>query len=126
MSRQDRTRSPRDQHSAHYQPLCFPKGLSIEGAVAYPGNIEIACTVEGDVSCAELVITERGIVNGSVRAERVIVLGEVNGEIYANMLTMKAASSVIGDIFHKQLILEDGCYFEGRSRRHSAPLLLGA
>ncbi|MCB1485742.1 MAG: polymer-forming cytoskeletal protein [Hyphomicrobium sp.] len=126
MSRLNRAHGEAAPNPSHYQPLSFPRGLSIEGAISYPGAITIACTVDGDVSCSELVITERGVVNGSVRAENVVVLGEVNGEIYANTLTMKAASSVVGDIFHKKLALEDGCYFEGRSRRHSAPLLLGA
>ncbi|MBL8884551.1 MAG: polymer-forming cytoskeletal protein [Hyphomicrobium sp.] len=126
MSRQDRTHDPHDQHNTHHPPLTFPRGLSIEGVISYPGSLTVGGTIEGDVSCAALVITERGIVNGSVRAETVMVLGEVNGEIYANTLTLKAASCVVGDIFHKQLALEDGCFFEGRSRRHSAPLLLGA
>jgi cytoskeletal protein CcmA (bactofilin family) len=52
------------------------------------------------------------------------VLGEVSGEIFANNLTLKSASSVAADIFHKHLSLEDGCYFEGKSRRHADPLQL--
>lgn len=126
MLRHDRTREPQGQQTIHHPPLTFPTGLSIEGAIVYPGDITVVGTIEGDITCATLTVTERGAVNGSVRAETVLVLGEVNGEIYANALTLKAASSVVGDIFHKQLALEDGCFFEGRSRRHAAPLLLGA
>ncbi len=61
---------------------------------------------------------------GAVVADAVTVLGEVTGEIFANHLTLKKASSVAANIFHKHLSLEDGCYFEGKSRRHADPLQL--
>ena len=51
-------------------------------------------------------------------AERVIVLGEVNGNIYANELILGAGCAVEGQIHHQKLVLEKGCYFEGKSRRH--------
>lgn len=107
---------------AQTAPLALPRSLLIEGAIEYPGSLVIAGTVEGDVVCKDLTITERGVVNGSVRAETVTVLGEINGEVFANVLTLKAASTVTGDIFHNQLVLEDGCFFEGKSRRMILPL----
>ncbi len=82
----------------------------------------ISGTIEGDVVCASLIVTERGVINGSVRSDTVTVMGEVNGEIYANTLTLKAASSVTGAIYHNDLVLENGCYFEGKSRRMILPL----
>lgn len=108
--------------SAIYAPLSLPKELIIEGAIEYPGAITIAGTIEGDVVGKEVTIAERAVINGSIRAESVKVMGEVNGEIYANVLTLKAASVVTGDIFHNQLILEDGCIFEGKSRRMIIPI----
>jgi len=80
--------------------------------------------VLGDVRCTSVVIAESGVVDGCVAADSVTVLGEVSGEIFANHLTLKKASSVAADIFHKHLALEDGCYFEGKSRRHADPLQL--
>lgn len=106
--------------------LSLPRKTVIEGGIEYPGPMVITGTVVGDVTCTSLVITERGIVHGSIRADDATILGEVNGEIYATTLTLKTASSVTGDIYHKQLTLEDGCYFEGRSRRHNTPLLLAS
>jgi cytoskeletal protein CcmA (bactofilin family) len=104
--------------------LSIPRQAWIEGAIEYSGPMIIAGTIDGDVTCVSLVLTERGIINGSVRCDSATVLGEVNGEIYANTLTLKTASSVSGDIFHNHLILEDGCYFEGKSRRMIVPLEL--
>jgi cytoskeletal protein CcmA (bactofilin family) len=107
-------------------PAAFsiPRTATIEGAIDYAGAMIISGTIEGDVTCVSLIVTERGVINGSVRSQTVTVLGEVNGEIVANSLTLKTASSVTGDIFHKHLVLEDGCYFEGRSRRMKEPLEL--
>ena len=118
--------------------ITFVGGLASQGACVsaicqlgalgpgVPVTMVITGTVVGDVTCTSLVITERGIVHGSIRADDATILGEVNGEIYATILTLKTASSVTGDIYHKQLTLEDGCYFEGRSRRHNTPLLLAS
>ncbi len=113
-----------DHTSAHSQTLTLPRTMTIEGAIDYPGPIILSGTIEGDVTCSSLTVTERGIVNGAVRSNTVTVLGEVNGEIFANILFLKAACSVTGDIFHNQLVLEDGCYFEGKSRRMILPLQL--
>lgn len=113
-----------EQLSAHAAPFTIPRQAVIEGAIHFAGALVVTGTVEGDVTCTSLVVSERGVINGSVAAETVTVLGEVNGEISATTLTLKAACSVTGDIFHKRLVLEDGCYFEGRSRRLTKPLAL--
>lgn len=102
--------------------LTIPKQAYIEGLIEFSGPMVISGTIEGDVVCASLIVTERGVINGSVRSDSVTVMGEVNGEIYANTLTLKAASSVTGAIYHNDLVLENGCYFEGKSRRMILPL----
>lgn len=113
-------------HQSHSSPaaLTIPRKACIEGGIEFPGPLIIEGTVLGGVRCVSLVVTERGIVDGSIIADAVTVLGEVSGEIFANHLTLKRASSVAADIFHKHLSLEDGCYFEGKSRRHADPLQL--
>ena len=103
-------------------PLTLPHQIIIEGAIEYPGTLVVSGIIDGDVICAVLTVAERGVINGSVRADQVTVQGEVNGEIYANTLVLKASCSVTGDIYHNQLLLEDGCYFEGKSRRLILPL----
>lgn len=119
-------KSKSESNSAHSQTLTLPRAVTIEGALDYPGPVVLSGTIEGDVTCSSLTITERGVVNGAVRSNSVTVLGEINGEIFANTLFLKAACSVTGDIFHNQLVLEDGCYFEGKSRRMILPLQLAS
>lgn len=104
--------------------LSIPRTATIEGGVDYPGPVVIDGTVLGDVNCLSLIVTERGVIEGTIKSEEVTVMGEVTGEIFANQLTLKAACSVNADIVHKRLLLEDGSFFEGKSRRHADPLQL--
>ncbi|MET0409115.1 MAG: polymer-forming cytoskeletal protein [Hyphomicrobium sp.] len=104
--------------------LSIPRTATIEGGIDYPGPIIIEGTVLGDVNCLSVVIAERGVVEGTIKSESVTVIGEVSGEIFANELTLKAACLVNADIVHKKLSLENGSFFEGRSRRHANPLQL--
>jgi cytoskeletal protein CcmA (bactofilin family) len=113
-----------EQSHASPAPLSIPRKACIEGALEFPGPVIVEGTVLGEVRCTSLIVTERGIVDGCIRADAVTVLGEVSGEIFANHLTLKSACSVAADIFHKHLSLEDGCFFEGKSRRHADPLQL--
>ena len=104
--------------------LSIPRAATIEGGIDYPGPLIIEGTVLGDVNCLSLVVVERGVVEGTIKSEVVTVMGEVTGEIFANELTLKAACSVNADIVHNKLALEDGSFFEGKSRRHANPLQL--
>jgi cytoskeletal protein CcmA (bactofilin family) len=44
------------------------------------------------------------------------------GTIRAVRITLQAQSHVEGDIFHQSLAIEQGAYFEGKSRRSDSPL----
>jgi cytoskeletal protein CcmA (bactofilin family) len=101
-----------------------PRKVVIEGSISFPGTIIVDGKILGDVCCGSILIRERGMIEGSVRAEEVTVMGEISGEVFANNLTLKTACSVIGEIFHRELTLENGCYFEGKSRHHLDPLKL--
>jgi cytoskeletal protein CcmA (bactofilin family) len=44
------------------------------------------------------------------------------GSIRGRKVMLQAESKVEGDIFHKTLAIEQGAYFEGKSRRTDDPL----
>ena len=111
---------------ANSQALVINRRVNIVGSIAFDGEVILAGRIEGDVRCRTLQIAERGSVDGDIVAERVVVLGEVMGSIHANELVLKTACYVAGEICHRKLVLEDGCLFEGQSRRDSDPLLLAA
>jgi cytoskeletal protein CcmA (bactofilin family) len=59
---------------------------------------------------------------GSVIAEDVVVRGRVEGSIRGLRVTLQAQSHVDGDIYHQSLAIEQGAYFEGKSRRSDDPM----
>ncbi|KAB2940949.1 MAG: polymer-forming cytoskeletal protein [Hyphomicrobium sp.] len=102
--------------------LVINRGVTIIGALSLDGPVTIEGTIDGEVRCSNLQITERGEVEGLIVADKVVVLGEFSGAIYARELVLGAGCAVEGQIYHKKLVLEEGCYFEGQSRRHGDPL----
>ena len=116
----------RKEREARYRngALVVSRGVAIVGTLTVDGDVFVEGSVDGDIRCSGLQISERGAVEGLIVAENVIVLGEFNGMIYARELVLGAGSAVEGQIYHNKLVLEEGCFFEGRSRRHGDPLLI--
>ena len=104
--------------------LVISHGVTIVGSLFYDGQIQVEGTIDGEVRCSALQITERGAVEGLIVAESVDVRGEANGSIYAEKLVLRTTCSVEGEVYHHNLVLEDGCLFEGKSRRHANPVKL--
>jgi cytoskeletal protein CcmA (bactofilin family) len=102
--------------------LVINRGVTIIGALSLDGPVLIEGSIDGEVRCSRLQITERGEVEGLIVADSVVVLGEFSGAIYARELILGAGCNVEGQIYHHKLVLEEGCYFEGQSRRHGDPL----
>lgn len=103
-------------------PLVLDRRVLLIGTLIYDGEVHLAGRIEGEVRCRKLQVAERGSVEGDIVADRAVILGEVNGSIYANHLMLGTACTVEGDIYHRHLVLEKGCYFEGRSRRVDDPI----
>ena len=98
--------------------------LTITGNIVSKGEVQIAGEVQGDVFCSCLEVGERGRVKGAIVAEEAIIRGRITGSIHALAVTLEPNSHIEGDICHQTLRLEQGSYFEGRSRRADNPLAL--
>ena len=69
-----------------------------------------------------LLLGDKSQVRGGVAAEDVVVRGHIVGSIRGLRVTLQAQCHVEGDIFHQSLALEQGAYFEGKSRHSDNPL----
>jgi cytoskeletal protein CcmA (bactofilin family) len=96
--------------------------LSIVGNLESKGEIQIEGEVQGDIHAARIVVGEHAKIIGSLLAQDVIVRGNVAGSVRGNNVTLQSASRVEGDVFHRSLAIEEGAYFEGKSRRSQDPL----
>ena len=84
-------------------------------------KIEIDCEFEGDVTGAEVVVSERGKVRGIVAGERITVLGMIVGGIRGKTVALMSSAHVEGDIHHNSLAIETGAELIGRCRQNGCP-----
>jgi len=103
-------------------PSIIGEDLTIRGNVTSKGEIQVDGEIEGDVRCGSVLLGDKSKVTGGVAAEDVVVRGHVVGSIRGSRITLQAQSHVEGDIFHQSLAIEQGAYFEGKSRRSDDPL----
>ena len=103
-------------------PSIIGEDLTIRGNVTSKGEIQVDGEIEGDIRCSSLLLGDKSQVRGGVAAEDVMVRGHVVGSIRGLRITLQAQSHVEGDLFHQSLALEQGAYFEGKSRHSDDPL----
>jgi cytoskeletal protein CcmA (bactofilin family) len=103
-------------------PSIIGEDLTITGNVSARGEVQVDGHINGDVRCSSLLLSERSQVIGNVVAEDLVVRGKVIGGIKGLRVTLHNNCYVEGDIQHQSLAIEQGAYFEGRSRRSDEPL----
>lgn len=94
--------------------------LAIEGqsiTIRCKGSLRVNGNIQADLHSRRLVVGEEAIINGSIAADEVDVLGRVNGAIYGAQVTLHASAEVEGDIHSRSLSIENGATFDGRSRK---------
>jgi cytoskeletal protein CcmA (bactofilin family) len=96
--------------------------LTITGNVASKGEIHLDGHVRGDVHCGALFLGESSNVEGNVTADDVVIRGRLIGSVRAIRLMLQSTSHVEGDLIHQSLAMEQGAFFEGKSRRSENPL----
>jgi cytoskeletal protein CcmA (bactofilin family) len=103
-------------------PSIIGEDLTIRGNVTSKGEVQVDGEIEGDIRCGSLLLGDKSRVTGGVTAEDVVVRGHLIGSITGLRITLQGQCHVEGDIFHQTLAIEQGAYFEGKSRRSDNPL----
>jgi cytoskeletal protein CcmA (bactofilin family) len=87
----------------------------IKGDIIATADLHIDGTVEGDIRCASLVQGEGSSIHGAVTAESARMAGTVAGSIIARELViLKTARIVDGDVHYDALTIEQGAQVDGR------------
>lgn len=103
-------------------PSVIAADMVLMGNAVSKGEVQVAGEIQGDVQCASLMVEEGATVTGGIVAEDVVVRGKVQGSIRGNRVTLQSSSQVEGDIYHQSLAIEQGAFFEGKSRRAENPV----
>lgn len=90
-------------------------GTRITGDVLSDGDIRIDGELTGNIETkGRLVIGASGNVIGDIKCKSCEIAGTQKGKIFINeQLSLKASSTVAGDIFTGKLSIEPGAYFAG-------------
>ena len=115
------SKSPRPS-AGKMVPSIIGEDLTITGNVTSKGEIQVDGEIKGDIHCSSLLLGEKSQVRGEIVAEEIVVRGRLVGSIKGLRVTLQGPSQVEGDIFHQSLAIEQGAYFEGKSRRSDNPL----
>ena len=93
-------------------------GVKIEGKITSSGNIRIDGEIQGDIlSQSDVTIGEQGQVNGQINANVITIGGKVSGIVRAKeKLILDSKSNLKGDIFTKNLVIEEGAKFDGKCK----------
>jgi cytoskeletal protein CcmA (bactofilin family) len=95
--------------------------LLVTGNLETTSELRIEGDVQGDVYAARIVVGEQARVVGNMVADEIDVSGVVQGTIRGNAVRFRSGSHVEGEIMHRKLTIEQGAYFEGKSRRSDNP-----
>ena len=124
--------SPRDERPegslSSYEPARGPRersektesligaGLTIEGKIEGAGHVRIAGRFKGDVHVEGDLTIERGAhITGQIRAETVVVAGEVQGNIHAAArVEFLETGLLIGDLKAGSLTVAAGSRMRGK------------
>lgn len=91
------------------------EGCSLSGQLQFQSGVRIDGRVEGEVRArGTVVVGESGVVEASIFADVVVVLGEVDGDITAQTLVaLHKGARVRSDITTAGIVVEPGSNFRG-------------
>lgn len=94
----------------------------VNGKLSFEGPTRIEGKLRGQVRAGDLlVIGEQAIVEATVIAEKLVILGEVRGQVEgAGRVQICRGGRLFGDLETRSLVIEEGGHFEGQSKMETA------
>ena len=94
------------------------EGSEIEGRYTFSGTLMLNGRFKGEISTSDtLIIGEKGVMSGDIRAGQVLVSGEIVGNVFAaERVDLKRTARVFGDVEAPVIVVEEGVLFEGHCR----------
>jgi cytoskeletal protein CcmA (bactofilin family) len=85
------------------------------------GSLQLDGAIQGNLHGTEILVGEKGRVEGTIAALSVVIRGTVNGIIKAQRVALQEGARVDGEIHHQTLVLDAKAHFEGKVRRPQNP-----
>ena len=101
-------------------PSIISEGTKVKGNINSAGIIHVDGKLQGDITCDELVIGNKGSVKGSVKVTNLQLYGILNGKASVDKLFVAKSARLIGDASHSSIAIEPGAYIDGHCIRSGA------
>lgn len=101
-------------------PTIISHNTNIKGDIVSNAVLHIDGHVEGDITCEELVIGVKGVVDGAVNVKSFQLHGVLNGKVSAEKIFIAKTARLVGDATHRSIAIEPGAYIDGHCFRVSA------
>jgi len=92
------------------------KGLSIKGEITGTESLFIDGKIEGSINIPgnRVTVGKNGVVNASISAREIVVLGKLKGNVTAtDRVDIRAEGALTGDVAAARISIEDGAFFKG-------------
>lgn len=93
----------------------------IRGDITFSGGLYVEGTIQGSViaeeGCTDAVVTlsDKGVIEGEVRAPNVVVNGQLRGDVYASgHIELAANARVEGNVYYQVVQMAAGAMLTGR------------
>lgn len=118
---------PARNSSGGVETLIGPRVL-IRGDVHFSGGLYVEGTIQGaviaDEGCPDAVVTlsDKGVIEGEVRAPHVVINGQLRGDVYATgHIELSANARVQGNIYYQVVQMAAGAMISGRLIHGESP-----
>jgi cytoskeletal protein CcmA (bactofilin family) len=109
--------TPRQQTTSSVgEQASISKGLSIKGEITGTESLFIDGKVEGSINIPgnRVTVGKNGVVNASISAREIVVLGKLKGNVNAtDRVDIRAEGALTGDVAAARISIEDGAFFKG-------------
>jgi len=111
---------PKAEEAETAQPSLIGADITITGNLEAALALQVEGQIKGDVKCSTLLLGENAVIEGNIDAERVRVLGTVEGGIETKDLAVETTGRVAGDISYERIKIASGAVVEGSLKCKSA------
>jgi cytoskeletal protein CcmA (bactofilin family) len=93
------------------------RGYALEGKLSTDRAVRVEGELRGSIVTSDIVvISERGSVEGEIRARSIVIRGAVVGNVIAARdVILEAGGKLHGDVDTASFVVERGAYFNGRT-----------
>ena len=100
----------------------FADDLHIKGNVTSKGDVQLNGVVDGELSARTLWLEKGSSIKSSAIAEKVVIGGNVEGNVYGDSVKLKSSANVRGEVVSNSLSVDEEAYFDGTSNRVENPV----